>query len=55
MLDRLVWKYYTQEVKKYWPRIVVNLQVEKEAGEVDADWSTLQTIGYLGENGEIKE
>lgn len=55
VLDRLVWKYYTQEVKKHWPWIVVNLQVEKEAGEVDADWSTLQTIGYLGENGEIKE
>jgi uracil-DNA glycosylase family 4 len=53
-LDSLVWKYYTQEVKKHWPWIIVNLQVEKEAGKVDADWSTLETIGFLDENGEIK-
>lgn len=53
-LDYLVWKYYVVEVKNRWKWINVNLQVEKEAGEVDGDWSSLKTIGFLGENGNIE-
>lgn len=46
-LDELVRYYYTEAVKVKWPWIVVNLQVEKEAGEIEGDWSTLKAIKML--------
>lgn len=49
LLDYLVWYYFTQAVREHWPWIVVNLQVEKEAGEVDGNWATLKGAGYLTE------
>jgi DNA polymerase I-like protein with 3'-5' exonuclease and polymerase domains len=49
ILDSLVYKYFIVEVKKKWPWIVVNLQVEKERSEIDGDWSHMESCGYLTE------
>lgn len=49
ILDALVYKYFIVEVKKKWPWIVVNLQVEKERSEIDGDWSHMESCGYLTE------
>ena len=49
LLDYLVWYYFTQAVCEHWPWIVVNLQVEKEAGEIDGNWASLKGRGYLTE------
>ena len=55
MLDYLVGKWFIRGVTDHWPWIIVNLQIEKEAGEVNGDWSTLKAIGYVDEFGHIRK
>ena len=54
LLDWCIWYYGTQEIKDEWTWLVTTLYYEKEAGEVDANWSTLQEIGLMGKDGKIK-
>ena len=53
MLDYLVGKWFIRGVTEHWDWITVNLQIEKEAGEIDGDWSTLKGIGFVDEFGNI--
>lgn len=53
LLDWAVWYYGTQEIKEAWSWLVTTLYYEKEAGEVNADWSTLKEMGLLGEGGRV--
>ena len=54
ILDYYVWYYGTQKIKEDWPWLIVNLQYEKDAGEINTDWSTLKGCGYLTESGPVK-
>jgi DNA polymerase-1 len=47
LIDYWVWDYCTQKVREHWPWITLPIQMEKEASEIDGDWSELKTIGYL--------
>jgi DNA polymerase I-like protein with 3'-5' exonuclease and polymerase domains/uracil-DNA glycosylase len=49
IVDKLVWKYGTQLVKKEFEFVSnINLMIEKSIGEVDSPWSEIKEVGYLG-------
>jgi uracil-DNA glycosylase family 4 len=53
ILDWAIWYYGTQEIRDEWKWLIATLYYEKEMGERDKDWSTLETVGLLGQDGKI--
>lgn len=46
-IDRLIWFYGTQEIRKVYPWIIVPLLIEKEISEVDGTWASMSKGGEL--------
>lgn len=49
-IDRLVWEWGTQKIRKHWNWIIVPLSIEKERSEVNGNWAEMEGCGYLKGN-----
>ncbi len=47
IVDKIIWKWGTQEIRKSWEWIIVPLQIEKSISDIDSNWSEMKTIGLL--------
>ena len=53
LLNWAAWYYGTQEIREEWKWLIATLYYEEEIGGIDMDWSTLETVGMLGDGGKI--
>lgn len=54
-IDWVVWDEGTRKIREDWEWIIVPLNIEKEAAEVDEPWSELKAKGLLGQDIKLKD
>jgi len=52
-LDKMIWHYGTQTILNDWKWLIIPVEIEKAAGEIDRPWSEVEELGMLGINGKV--